>query len=94
MAFTQLRYQIARNPPEKLVEHMKSFELEPKFSAGIWCFSPPHSRFHDKYKEDLNIEQRLEIAAKLGGYGLKGLEAHYPNEINEDNIHICWEDKH
>ena len=88
MAFTQLRYQAVRHTPEKLVEHMKAFGLELKFSAGIWCFSPPYSRFHDKYKPDLNIEQRLEIAARLGDYGLRGLEAHYPNEINEDNIHI------
>lgn len=38
----------------------------------------------------MNIEERLEIAAKLGDYGLSGIEAHYPNEISEDNIHI-WQ---
>ena len=88
MALTRLQYQAVLRTPDKLVEHMKSFKLEPKFSVGIWCFSPPHSRFHDKYKPDLSIEQRLEIAAKLGDYGLQGLEAHYPNEINEDNLHL------
>ena len=88
MRFMDIRHQAVRHTPEELVEHMKSFELNLKFSAGIWCFSPAGSRFHDKYKPDLNIEQRLEIAAKLGAYGLEGFEAHYPNEINEDNAHI------
>jgi xylose isomerase len=35
---------------------------------------------------DQPIEARLEIAAKLVDYGLKAMEAHYPNEINEDNL--------
>lgn len=90
MAMTKLRYQAVQRSPEELIEHMKLFQLQPRFSAGIWFFSPPDSRFHGKYKEDINIEQRLEIAARLVDYGLKGLEAHYPNEINEDNAHI-WQ---
>ena len=90
MAMTKLRYQAVQRSPEELIEHMKSFQLQPRFSAGIWFFSPPDSRFHEKYKEDINIEERLEIAAKLGDYGLRGIEAHYPNEINEDNAHI-WQ---
>jgi xylose isomerase len=64
---------------------MQSFELDLRFSAGIWFFSPCPSRFHAKYQPELSIEQRLEIAAGLADYGLRGLEAHYPNEINEDN---------
>ena len=90
MAMTNLRYQAIQRTPEELIEHMKSFQLQPKFSAGIWYFSPPDSRFHGKYKEDINIEQRLEIASSLVDYGLRGIEAHYPNEINEDNAHI-WQ---
>lgn len=90
MSLTELRYQAVRRSPEELVEHMKSFKLAPKFSAGIWFFSPADSRFHEKYTADINIEERLEIAAKLGDYGLRGIEAHCPNEINEDNIHI-WQ---
>jgi len=86
----KLSYQSIQRGPEDLIEHMKSFQLQPKFSAGIWYFSPPDSRFHEKYKKDINIEQRLEIAAELSEYGLKGLEAHYPNEINEDNAHV-WQ---
>jgi len=69
---------------------MKSFQLELKFSVGIWYFSPASSRFHDKYEPEIDIEQRLEIVAKLGDYGLGGVEAHYPSEINEDNAHI-WQ---
>lgn len=90
MALAALRHQAVRRSPEELVEHMKSFKLAPKFSAGIWFFSPADSRFHEKYTADINIEERLEIAAKLGDYGLRGIEAHCPNEINEDNIHI-WQ---
>ncbi len=90
MALTELRHQAVRRSPEELIEHMKSFKLAPKFSVGIWFFSPADSRFHEKYTADINIEERLEIAAKLGDYGLRGIEAHYPNEINEDNIHI-WQ---
>jgi xylose isomerase len=88
MSLKNIRQQAVRHSPAQLVKHMKSFKLEPKFSAGIWYFSPPDSRFHAKYKKDINIEARLEIAAKLKDYGLDGLEAHYPNEINEDNANI------
>lgn len=90
MALTELRHQAVRRSPEELIEHMKSFKLAPKFSVGIWFFSPADSRFHEKYTAGISIGERLEIAAKLGDYGLRGIEAHYPNEINEDNIHI-WQ---
>ncbi|HSR70300.1 MAG TPA: TIM barrel protein [Acidobacteriota bacterium] len=88
MALNDLRPQAQQRSPEELVRHLQSFELDLKFSAGIWFFSPFDSRFHDKYKADIGLEQRLEIAAGLKDYGLAGLEAHYPNEINEDNLEI------
>lgn len=88
MPLADLRPQAARRSPEDTLKHLSTFELELKFSAGIWFFSPPHSRFHAKYKPDLNIEQRLEIAAGLAPHGLTGLEAHYPNEINEHNVDL------
>ena len=91
MALPDLRTQAVRRSPEEMVKHLKSFELELKFSAGIWYMSPPDSRFHGKYKKDLPIEQRLEIAASLADEGLSGIEAHYPNEINEENIEL-WKD--
>ncbi|MDP2918678.1 MAG: TIM barrel protein [Dehalococcoidia bacterium] len=88
MALKSLRHQSIRRSPAQMVRHLKSFSLELKFSAGIWYFSPADSRFHSKYGEDIPLEARLEIAARLKDYGLGGMEAHYPNEINEDNAHI------
>jgi xylose isomerase len=88
MSIRDLRPQAKRRTPEELVEHLKTFELELKFSAGVWFFSPPQSRFHDRYAPVIDIAARLEIAASLGDYGLRGMEAHYPNEINEDNLDL------
>lgn len=88
MPLADLRPQTTRRTPDELVKHLKSFELELKFSAGIWFFSPSDSRFHEKYKPDIDIRKRLDIAAELKDYGLGGLEAHYPNEINEDNAEL------
>jgi xylose isomerase len=90
MPFADLRAQATDRTPEETIRHLESFELDLKFSAGIWFFSPFESRFHAKYKQDIELEQRLEIAASLKEYGLAGLEAHYPNEINEDNLEI-WQ---
>ncbi|MFW5972355.1 MAG: TIM barrel protein [Bacteroidota bacterium] len=91
MPLQDLRPQAERRSPDALVNHLRQFELDLQFTAGIWFFSPPDSRFHDKYKEDIPLEPRLEIAASLKDYGLAGLEAHYPNEINEDNLDV-WMD--
>lgn len=88
MGMIDLRSQALRRTPDDLLRHLRTFELELKFSAGIWYFSPPFSRFHAKYQPDLTIEQRLDIAARLKDYGLSALEAHYPNEINEANLDI------
>jgi len=88
MALFDLRPQAIRRTPEELVRHLESFHLNLKFSAGIWYFSPSDSRFHEKYRADLSIEQRLEIARRLKDHGLAGLEAHYPNEVNEENARV------
>ena len=88
MALPDLRSQAARRSPEQLLDHLKTFELDLRFSAGIWFFSPPLSRFHAKYQPDLPIEARLENAAGLAGDGLCGLEAHYPKEVNEENLDL------
>ncbi len=85
MPLTDLRPQAVRRTPEELVRHLLDFRLDLHFSAGIWYFSPPDSRFHAKYGPDLDVRARLDIAARLKEHGLFGLEAHYPNEINEDN---------
>ncbi|MDQ5826164.1 MAG: TIM barrel protein [Chloroflexota bacterium] len=86
MSLPDLRSQAVRRTPEELVTHLNSFELDLKFSAGVWFLSPPASRFHDRYAPVIEIESRLEIAARLADQGLKGMEAHYPNEINESNV--------
>jgi xylose isomerase len=88
MPFLDLRGQARRRMPDEMLAHLKSFELELKFSAGVWFFSPPNSRFHDKYKPDIDIKARLDIAAGLKDYGLAAMEAHYPNEINEENLDL------
>ncbi|MCP5115066.1 MAG: TIM barrel protein, partial [bacterium] len=88
MALPDLRPQATRRSPEQTLAHLQSFELDLKFSAGAWYFSPCHSRFHAKYQPEIEIEQRLEIAAGLAEYGLRGMEAHYPNEVNEDNLDL------
>ena len=90
MPLPDLRDQAILRTGDALVSHLESFELRPRFSAGIWFFSPAASRFHAKYQPDRSIEARLEIAASLKDYGLEGLEAHYPNEINEDNLDL-WQ---
>ncbi len=90
MELRDLRPQAERRTPEEMVEHLNSFELDLKFSAGIWYFAPFASRFHDKYAPDRDIEERLEMAAGLVDYGLAGMEAHYPNEINEENLDL-WQ---
>jgi xylose isomerase len=90
MPLQDLRPQAARRSPDQLLAHLRSFRLQPRFSAGIWFFSPAASRFHAKYAPDLSIEQRLDLAAPLAADGLVGLEAHYPNEINEDNLPL-WQ---
>lgn len=90
MPLADLRPQSTRRTPAETVKHLKSFSLDLKFSAGIWFLSPAQSRFHDKYFPDLTIEQRLDIAAKLAKDGLGALEAHYPNEINEENLGL-WQ---
>lgn len=91
MPLIDLRGQAARRSPDDLIRHLESFEMDLRFTAGIWFFSPADSRFHDRYKQEVPFEQRLEVAASLKDYGLAALEAHYPNEINEDNLQL-WLD--
>jgi xylose isomerase len=83
-----LRDQMTRRTPEEMVKHLEDFDLDLKFSAGVWFFAPGGGRFHDRYVDDLDMEDRLAIAAELADYGLAGLEAHYPNEVNEDNVDL------
>lgn len=88
MPMHDLRSQATRRSTAEMLAHLQSFNLELKFSAGIWFFSPAQSRFHAKYQPDRTIEQRLDIAATLADHSLGALEAHYPNEINEENVDL------
>jgi xylose isomerase len=83
-----LRDQKTLRTGQELVQHLDSFSLDLKFSAGVWFFAPSGGRFHDRYVDPMSIEQRLEIAAAMGQYGLAALEAHYPAEISEDNLDL------
>jgi len=83
-----LSAQKVRRTGQELVKHLESFELDLKFSAGVWFFAPGGGRFHDRYTPDKTMEEKLEIAIGLQQYGLVGLEAHYPNEVNEDNLEL------
>ena len=81
-----LRYQAERRTPEQLLAHLKSFTLDIKLTVGIWYFAPGGGRFHDRYVPEMTIPQRLELAAEMARYGVKGIEAHYPSEVNEENL--------
>lgn len=83
--------QPTRRSTEELIKHLNSFELDLKFSAGVWFFFPGGGRFSEAYVDkpedrDEWLEQVFQKAESLKKYGLAGLEAHYPNEVDEDNI--------
>ncbi|MDX2131267.1 MAG: TIM barrel protein [Planctomycetota bacterium] len=86
MPLHDLRPQGLRRTPDDLLRHLSTFSLDLRFSAGVWFFSPCPSRFHERYTPVLDLERRLEIAAGLASRGLAAMEAHYPNEINEENV--------
>ncbi len=88
MALQDVRSQMQRRTPEELARQLGGFSLDLKFSAGVWFFAPGGGRFHDRYTPSMAMEQVLEEASKLYKYGLRGLEAHYPNEVNEENLDL------
>lgn len=88
MALVDLRDQAKVRNPDELLKHLQTFNLELKFSAGVWYFAPSGGRWHERYVPDMPMEQRLELAASLKSYGLQAVEAHYPNEVNEDNLDL------
>lgn len=86
-----LRYQKQKRTKEELIKHLNEFKLDLKFSVGVWYFSPMGSRFHEPYGSQESIEERLQSIAETAKFGVKGVEAHYPTEINEDNCHLYKE---
>lgn len=83
-----LRLQKKIRKPSELIKHLKSFNLELKISIGIWYFTPAGGRFHDRYVPDATIKERLEMAAEFAKFGITGIEAHYPAEVNEGNLNL------
>ncbi len=88
MPISDLSRQKVRRSGEELVRHLESFELDLKFTAGVWFFAPGGGRFHDRYVPDMAMEERLDLAVGLMDHGLVGLEAHYPNEVNDETIDL------
>ena len=71
-------------PKAMLANLHRDFEL--KFSVGIWYFTPGGGRFHDRFVKAATIPERIEMAAGMAKLGVTGIEAHYPDEINEENV--------
>lgn len=81
-------YQKKRRSKEELIQHLNTFNLDIKISVGIWYFAPAGGRFHEAYVPNKSISERIEMAADMAKYGVKAIEAHYPNEVNEENYHL------
>jgi len=81
-------YQKTRRTREQLIKHLKSFHLDLKVSVGIWYFAPGGGRFHERYVPEQTIAERLEVAAEMAKFGVRAIEAHYPSEANEENVHL------
>src|SRR5579864_2331638 len=88
MPLQDLREQAIRRSPEEMLKHLNHFELDLKFTLGVWYFAPVGSRFAARYHQEMSLEQRLDIAVELMPHGVVGVEAHYPNEVNEDNLEL------
>jgi xylose isomerase len=82
-----LRYQKESITPDAVLKNLKK-DLDLKFSVGIWYFTPGGGRFHDRFVAAADIPTRIKMAADMAKLGVKGIEAHYPDEINEDNAHL------
>ena len=87
-ALVDLRGQKVLRSREELLKHLQEFELDLKFSVGIWYLTPMGSRFHEPYGPELSVEDRLELTAGLAKFGVGAIEAHYPTEANEENLHL------
>lgn len=90
-ALRDLSYQKKIRNRDELVEHMQKFSLDLKLSVGIWYFTPGGGRFHEAYGDARSIEERLKMAEELAEYGIRGIEAHFPDEVNFDNLHLYKE---
>ncbi len=92
MAIKDLTPQKKLRTPEEMHKHLQETKLSPKFSAGVWYFYPGASRFHEPYIDKGTVEDILNKVAWMHDEGYIdssfGLEAHYPNEVNLNNLHL------
>jgi xylose isomerase len=83
-----LREQTRRRTRDGLRRHLQTFDLDPTFSVGVWYFFPGGGRFHEAYIDPEPVTEALALLAELHDEGVVdgslGVEAHYPNEINDD----------
>jgi xylose isomerase len=82
-----LRYQSLSISPKRMLQNLKK-DFQINVSVGIWYFTPGGGRFHDRYVKEATIPERIDMAAEMSKLGVKGIEAHYPDEINEENAHL------
>jgi xylose isomerase len=89
-----LRPQKVEPSREAMLRRLGS-ELVPRFSAGVWYFYPMGNRFHEAYVDRGTVEETLNRIKALRDDGYIeagfGVEAHYPNEVNWDNINLYKE---
>jgi xylose isomerase len=87
-----LNQQRVLRSEEEMLNHLTGTTLEPKYSAGVWYFYPGASRFHEAYVDKGTIEETLNKVAWMHDEGYIdssfGVEAHFPNEVNVDNLHL------
>ncbi|MEJ2207313.1 MAG: TIM barrel protein [Gemmatimonadota bacterium] len=82
-----LRPQRQARTAEQILGNL-SQDLELRFSVGIWYFTPGGGRFHDRFVPEASLEERLGMAAEMAPLGVTGIEAHYPAEVNEENVDL------
>lgn len=70
---------------------MTTFELDLRFTAGLWLFADAEGRFDGAPISDDTLRRALDVAASVSDRGgLVGLEARYPTDVHAGNLHI-WE---
>ena len=92
MVIRDLTHQQKYRSETELLKYLNIKKLKPKYSAGVWYFYPGASRFHESYIDKGSIEDILNKIAWMLDEGYIdssfGVEAHFPNEVNWDNLHL------
>ena len=88
MGLQNLQYQKKFLNREEMLRHLQEFRLEIKPTVGVWSLTPSGGRFHEPYGAEVSIPERIKMIGEMAEIGVRGLEAHYGPEINEDNLHL------